>query len=817
MSTFARRPYQKLITAHILKHPRSNVFATMGSGKCLQKGTEIIMLDGYVKKVEDVVVGDLLMGPDSTPRRVLSLGRGREMMYEVTPVKGESYTVNESHILSLRTTTSTGNKTWPDDTIFDVPLLDWLKLPKYVTCANGLLKGWRAAVDFEKKNQHKDMTPWMLGMWLGDGTTSGAAITSGANEIEIRGAIAAFALQRGMTISNYGITQNIAGGFYRALKDVGVLNNKHIPHNYKCGDRQQRAELLAGLLDSDGYYGNGGFDWISVLEVLADDICYLARSLGFAAYKSATRKQCVNTGAWGDYWRVSLSGDFSWLPFVRGRHLNIPPRKIAKNVLNVGIKSIEPVGEDDYYGFTIDGDHRFLLGDFTVTHNTGATLWSLNKMFQSGILEDWDQENWKGDRVLVLAPLRVASGTWPSEQVRWQFPALRVVDGTGSRQYREDVMLNDDANVVCCNYDILEWLVEFWGDRWPFTVIVADESTKLKSFRSRGGSKRARALGKVAHKKIKRFINLTGTPAPNGLKDLWGQMWFIDAGQRLGSSYQAFTDRWFVGVQEGAHHAAKSYKPRAGADTEIHQRIADISLTVDAAEFFGCDKPVFVPVLVNLPPKARKAYDEMEKELFAQLDAGEVEASNAAARTQKCLQIAGGAVYTTGGDGDASREWELVHNAKLDALDSIYDELNGAPLLVAYQYQHDRERILKKFPEAVGLAKGAKGNNQIDAWNRGEIPMLLLHPASGGHGLNLQDGGHHMAFFNTGWNYEHYAQVIERIGPVRQFQANHPRPVFVYLIQAAGTLDEEVQKRVEGKADVQGLLMAYCKQKRGEK
>lgn len=453
---------------------------------------------------------------------------------------------------------------------------------------------------------------------------------------------------------------------------------------------------------------------------------------------------------------------------------------------------------------------------------TGSVLWSLNKMYQSGMLDDWDQENWSGDRVLVLAPLRVASGTWPAEQARWQFPALRVVDGTGSRQYREDVMLNDDANVVCCNYDILEWLVEFWGDRWPFTVIVADESTKLKSFRSKGGSKRARALGKVAHKKIKRFINLTGTPAPNGLKDLWGQVWFLDAGQRLGSSYQAFTDRWFVSVQEGTHHAAKSYKPRSGADDEIHQKIADISLTVDAAEFFGCDKPIVVPVVVPLPSKARKVYDQMEKELFAQLEAGEVEAANAAARTAKCLQIAGGAVYITGGavyitgdDGEPSREWELVHNTKLDALESIYDELNGAPLLVAYQYQHDLARILKKFPEAVGLAKGAKGNKQIEAWNRGELPMLCVHPASAGHGLNLQDGGHHLCFFSLTWNYEHYAQIIERIGPVRQHQAGHPRPVFVYQIQAEGTLDQVVQARVEGKEDVQQLLMNYCKQKKG--
>lgn len=445
---------------------------------------------------------------------------------------------------------------------------------------------------------------------------------------------------------------------------------------------------------------------------------------------------------------------------------------------------------------------------------TGSVMWALNKMYQTGVLEDWDAETETGDRVLILAPLRVAAGTWPAEQEKWQFPALRVADATGSRQYREDVMLNDDANVVCCNYDVMEWLIEFWGDRWPFTVIVADESTKLKSFRSKGGSKRARALGKVAHKKVKRFINLTGTPAPNGLKDLWGQCWFLDAGQRLGLSYTAFTDRWFIGVQEGQHHAAKSYKPRKGADEEIHAKIADISLTVDAAEYFGCDKPVVVPVVVPLPSKARKVYDQMEKELFAQLEAGEVEAANAAARTAKCLQIAGGAVYITNEDGEPSTEWELVHNAKLEALESIVDELTGSPLLVAYQYKHDLQRILKKFPHAVALAKGAKGNRQIEAWNRGEIEMLCVHPASAGHGLNLQDGGHHLAFFNLTWNYEHYAQIIERIGPIRQHQAGHPRPVFVYQIQAEGTLDQVVQARVEGKADVQDLLMEYCKMKK---
>lgn len=221
-----------------------------------------------------------------------------------------------------------------------------------------------------------------------------------------------------------------------------------------------------------------------------------------------------------------------------------------------------------------------------------------------------------------------------------------------------------------------------------------------------------------------------------------------------------------------------------------------------------------MPAVVPLPAKARKVYDQMEKELFAELEAGEVEAANAAAKTAKCLQIAGGAVYVTDEDGEPSTEWQLVHNAKLDALESIVDELSGAPLLVAYQYKHDRARILKKFPSAVALAKGAKGNAQIEAWNRGEIEMLLVHPASAGHGVNLQDGGCHMAFFSLTWSYEQYAQVIERIGPVRQFQSGHPRPVFVYQIQAEDTLDQVVQARLEGKEDVQQLLMDYCKVKK---
>lgn len=821
MSKFTRRPYQKLMTSFMLRHPRCNIWASMGSGKCLKRGTEVIMFDGTTKKVEDVIVGDVLMGPDSTPRNVLSLGRGREMMYEVKPRKGESYTVNESHILSLRTTTGVAKGSWPDNTVFDISVRDWLKLPKYVTGPNGYLKGWRVPVDFPRKEQDEALLPpYLMGLWLGDGTSSSGPITSGENEKEIRAYLESYAARNGMQIRKEGLTWSISHGntghkkhgFTHALKSAGVLNNKHIPHNYKCGDRRQRLELLAGLLDSDGYcdLSKAGFDWISVSERLADDFCYLCRSLGFAAYKKKTRKRCANTDVWGDYFRVSVSGDFSEVPFVRGRHQNLPKRNINKNVLNVGIESITPVGVDDYYGFTIDGDHRFLLGDFTVTHNTSSTMWVLSRLFRNGQLND-------DDRVLILAPLRVASGTWPAEQEKWNFPCLSVVDATGSEK-RRIAALESDANVVCTNYEVIEWLIDYYGkDDWPFTVIVADESTKLKSFRSRsGGSKRARALSKVAFGKVKRFINLTGTPSPNGLKDLWGQNWFIDAGERLGSSYTAFTDRWFSSVQKGKSAMAREYHARPGADNEIHQKMKDISLTIDAAEWFGCEAPVIVPVEIDLPKKARQAYIDMEEKLFAELESGEVEAANAAAKTSKCLQIASGAVYVSGPDGEATKDWEKVHDTKLDALESIVEELQGAPLLVAYQFKHELERILKRFPQAQAFSKGAKGNKQMEAWNRGEIEILCVHPASAGHGLNLQDGGHHLAFISQGWNLEHYLQVVERIGPVRQKQAGHERPVFLYHIVAKDTLDEVVAARTDEKKSVQEELLNYMK-RRGKK
>lgn len=402
--------------------------------------------------------------------------------------------------------------------------------------------------------------------------------------------------------------------------------------------------------------------------------------------------------------------------------------------------------------------------------------------------------------VLVLAPLRVATSTWPFEAAKWKHTwGTSVVPITGTVRERF-AALERPADVHTINYDNLPWLVEHLGDKWPYETVVADESTKLKGFRLRQGGMRARALARVAHHQVKRFVQLTGTPAPNGLKDLWGQMWFLDKGERLGRTFDAFTTRWFTQNYNGF-----GYKPRDNAQDEIQRVLSDICLTIRAKDWFDLKEPIVSTVYVDLPPKAREVYNAMEKEMFSELEGGgTVEAFNAAARTIKCLQMANGAVYVDKTDAKPESPWKAVHDLKIQALDEILEEAAGMPVLVAYHFKSDLARLQKAFPEGRVLDKSAQTERD---WNAGKIPVLFAHPQSAGHGLNLQDGGNILVFFGHWWNLEERQQIAERIGPTRQLQSGHDRPVFIYNIVARDTVDEMVIERTESKRDVQDILL----------
>lgn len=429
---------------------------------------------------------------------------------------------------------------------------------------------------------------------------------------------------------------------------------------------------------------------------------------------------------------------------------------------------------------------------------TSTTLYALSNL---GLLEN--------NKTLVLAPLRVAKSVWPAECQKWDnFNHFKIRAICGSPSERA-AALKCDADIHTVNYENIPWLVEQFGDKWPWTTVIADESTRLKSFRLRQGSKRAQALSKVAWSKVRRFIALTGTPSPNGLQDLWGQMWFLDQGQRLGKSYAAFMQRWFRPKYFGSYEMI----PLPNAQAEIQDKIKDICLSLNVNDWFNIDEPVIIDVPVVLPPHARALYKQMEKTMFIELSTGEADAVNAAAKSIKCLQLANGAVYLNDIKENAdttNRLWEAVHDVKLDALDSIIEEAAGAPVLVAYHFKSDLARLKKRFPQGKQLDANP---STIDQWNRGEISVLFTHPASAGHGLNLQDGGNIVVFFGHNWNLEEYQQILERIGPVRQMQAGHPRPVYIYNIRAVDTIDDLVIMSRTTKRTVQDLLMEAARRR----
>lgn len=405
--------------------------------------------------------------------------------------------------------------------------------------------------------------------------------------------------------------------------------------------------------------------------------------------------------------------------------------------------------------------------------------------------------------VLIIAPLRVAQSTWPDEVKKWDsFKDLRVSVICGSAKARRDALLAD-ADIYTINYENIPWLVEELKGDWFFDLIVADESTRLKGLRARQGTQRAKALAKVAFKS-EGFVELTGTPAPNGLLDLWGQMWFLDKGARLGKSFSAFQKEFFYPISRGGGATRwVEWKLQEGSDKRIKRRIEDVSITVNPEDYFDVAKNIFNDIVVELPREVMRQYRKFARELYLELASGEeITAANAAVKTGRLLQMASGAVYVE--DGEGSDAYTVIHRAKIEALASVIEEANGAPVLCAYSYRHEVDRILKAFPYARVLDKSPQ---TIRDWNKGKIPLLLAHPASCGHGLNLQDGGNILVFFSCTWSLELHDQIVERIGAVRQAQAGHDRPTFVYYLVAKGTLDEAVKERLSTKRGILDVLL----------
>lgn len=392
-------------------------------------------------------------------------------------------------------------------------------------------------------------------------------------------------------------------------------------------------------------------------------------------------------------------------------------------------------------------------------------------------------------KVLVIAPLRVARDTWPAEINKWDhLKGLSYSVAVGTEKERIDA-LKKQSTLYIINRENVDWLVHKSGIPFHFDMVVIDELSSFKSY----GAKRFKSLLKV-RPSVKRIVGLTGTPSSNGLMDLWAEFRILDLGQRLGRYISHYRNTYFTPDKRNAQ-IVFSYKPLPGAEEEIYKQISDITISMKSTDYLKMPEYVSNEVFVTLSDKEWKVYSDFKEDMMANLGDDEIDAVNAAVLSGKLLQMANGAVY------DSENKAHVIHDKKLDALEDLIEGANGKPVLVAYWYKHDLERIKERFP-----VRQIQSSKDIKDWNDGKIPIAVIHPASAGHGLNLQSGGSTLIWFGLTWSLELYQQTNARL--YRQGQRD---TVIVHHIITKNTIDEDVLLALTKKEKTQDALIDAVK------
>lgn len=390
-------------------------------------------------------------------------------------------------------------------------------------------------------------------------------------------------------------------------------------------------------------------------------------------------------------------------------------------------------------------------------------------------------------KVLVIAPKRVAEDTWRKEIEKWEhLKDLTYSIVLGSKEQREKA-LSKKALIYIINRENVQWLIA--NHKWDFDTVVIDELSSFKSNKAQ----RFKALKKV-RPMVKRIIGLTGTPAPNSLMDLWSEIYLLDMGERLGRFIGGFRERFFIPDKRN-RDVIYSYKPKVGAESKIYELISDICVSMKALDHIKMPELITNNVEVEMNSKQMKVYDKFKSDMVLSINGKELDAPNAAALSNKLLQMANGAVY------DDNKTVVEIHDKKLDALEDLIEAANGKPVLVAYWYKHDKDRIMQRFQ-----AEEINTSADIDKWNKGEMPVALIHPASAGHGLNLQQGGSTIVWFGLTWSLELYQQLNARL-----YRQGQKETVVIHHIITKDTIDENVIKALEKKDLSQSSLIEAVK------
>lgn len=798
--------YQEHAKEFIMNHPYCGLFLDMGLGKACDDDTLIPLPKGRFKRIGDIQPGDYVFGQNGKPTKVLQVfHHTNKKAYEVTLRDGRRFICCDEHLIPY-VTSSHANK------LLNKPLGEMLSdYTKFYT--NGRKKyKYRIpiseAVDYPARPHL--ISPYAMGVLLGAGCLTENTLTIlSTDEYVINEFIQATGLNPDkMRISKRGFGRSftydpVARDIRQELKRLYLAKTpsikKFIPQDYLIDSIENRKSLLAGLLDTDGTLQfsqpggagvmNQGFSTMS--EQLYKDVQSLCHSLGYGVHA-------------GCYYETNEPDK------IRNMHIDIytnellitSPAKLSKWTTAqletnrdafVPIVDIKPVPNRNMTCLTVDApDSLFLINDYIVTHNTLITLSALYDINPTG-------------HVLVIAPVNIARSTWIDEIKKWNLP-LRykslIVNERGKKLTRKkrlelyNQVLNEPPTIYFINRDLVADLVEnapvINGQKiWAFPNIVIDELQSFKNY----ASERFKALRKVLPC-VHRLIGLTGTPTPKGLMDLWAQIYLMDGGQRLGRTISQYRDMFFFPGMR-VNNIPVEWRPKPGAEDYIYNAIGDIVISMKNTNL------VLPPVTYNninvyMDPNEEAIYKRMMRDQVLEVAPGEkVMAANAAVLSAKLSQMASGALYT-----DNKHNFIKIHTKKVETCEYIINN-TGSPVLIAYHFQSDKAMLLEHLKKAGIDARAFNGTPEmIHEWNAGNIPVMLLQPASAGHGLNLQDGGHTLIWYTVPWSLEEYLQTNARL-----YRQGQQHPVVIHHLLTAGTIDQKILASIEKKDMSQQALL----------
>lgn len=774
--------YQQRAVEHLCGSGAAALFLDPGLGKEMPLPTRVYTPSGW-RRIGDLATGDYVYGADGRPTMVEGVfPQGLKRVYRVSFGDGTSTLCGLEHLWTVAATNWSAQR----------PLSNaraWQTLTTRQIMERGVLRPkadgrrgayWRIPIAAPVQHPHVNLPiePHLFGAWLSNGYKNQLTVCLLDADLEERARNALGADRRSKRVAPgcWQIGASVEWG-RRASALVGgeLSKGKFIPEQYMRASVDQRVELLRGLMDTDGSAQNNRITFHTCSERLGKDVAELVRSLGGVAVE---RRYARSIEGKPVEWQINVKTTFC--PFHTARKAaQWWPHKLARIITDITV--MDEVVEQVCI-LVRNPLHLYLANDFIVTHNTSIVLESFRRLKERGIAK----------RMLVVAPLRVCQSVWRQEGVKWtQFRDLRFSLLHGAKKRAR---LADDADIWLINPEGVAWLAKLYmGRPLPFDTVVIDELTKFKNARA----ERHKALRPRISQAARRW-GLTGTPAPNGYMDLFGQFLILDDGAALGKYITHYRDTYFSLGYDGF-----TYNLAPGAGQRVEERVRPYVLRMSADDYLEMPPLIDDVRLLGIEPGPRKVYEQMKQDMITELPEGVVTGANAAAVYSKLAQMANGAVYT-----GPDKAVALIHDTKLEALEELIEELAGQPLLLAYEFRHDLERLRKHFGAEtpyIGSGVGeADATRIMAAWNRNEIPLLLAHPASTGHGLNLQEGAAaHICWFSPTWDFELYDQFIRRV----RRQGNDAQRIFNHLLVARGTVDELKLEALKVKDTTQGRLL----------